>query len=103
MGVFSPFQWLVIISALLSAPLYFIPAIVGRKKRNAVAIFWLNFLLGWTVVGRVGALICALARDPQTEQGTGNEPLQDWVRCAGCERYSPPGSKFSSCGVPIAA
>ena len=49
---------------LLSA--YFLPAIVGRHKRNARAIFALNLLLGWSVLGWIGCLIWALLRDAPT-------------------------------------
>lgn len=38
---------------------YFIPAIVGRKKANFTAIFVLNFFLGWTLLGWVIALVWA--------------------------------------------
>ena len=33
--------------------LYFLPTIIGflRNKRNKMAIFALNFFLGWSVVG----------------------------------------------------
>ena len=43
--------------------LYFLPAILGRKKRQATALLALNFLLGWTVLGWIGALIWALSED----------------------------------------
>jgi hypothetical protein len=98
MGVFSPFHWLFIISVLL----YFVPVIVGRKKRNSRAIFWLNFFLGWTVVGWGGTLIWALMQDPLPAQVIDNNPVQEWVRCSGCGKYSPPGAKFcSTCGAQI--
>jgi hypothetical protein len=45
--------------------LYFLPAIVafGRSKRDAGAILVLNFLLGWTAIGWVIALVWALKQD----------------------------------------
>jgi predicted membrane protein len=43
---------------------YFLPSIIGRKKRNAAAIFFLNFTLGWTLVGWIIAMTWALTRDP---------------------------------------
>ena len=99
MWIFSPFHWAVI---LIPALLYFVPAIVGRKKRSARAIFWLNFFLGWTVVGWVGTLIWALTKDPLPTQVNENHPVQEWVRCPSCGRYSPPDAKFcSTCGVQI--
>jgi hypothetical protein len=38
------------------AALYFLPSIIGLRKRNAGAIFVLNLLLGWTVIGWVVSL-----------------------------------------------
>lgn len=38
---------------------YMLPTIVGRKHRNANAIFLLNLLLGWTAIGWIVALIWA--------------------------------------------
>ena len=48
---------------VVSLPLYFLPAIIGRRKRNARALLALNLLLGWTFLGWVGALIWALLRE----------------------------------------
>jgi hypothetical protein len=44
---------------------YFLPTIIAivRKKSSAGAIFVLNLLLGWTLLGWVGALIWALSAD----------------------------------------
>lgn len=43
--------------------IYFIPAIIGAQKKNAGAIFVLNLLLGWTLIGWVGALVWACTKD----------------------------------------
>jgi Superinfection immunity protein len=102
MGEFSPFHWLVVI-AILVLP-YFIPAFVGRNKRNAKAIFWLNFFLGWTFVGWIAVLIWALTNDPVPTQVIVNQPAQSSVLCASCGKYSVPGTKFCSmCGAQIVA
>lgn len=45
--------------------IYFLPSLLARKKRNAVAIFALNLLLGWTFVGWVAALVWALVREKE--------------------------------------
>ena len=45
---------------LVGLLIYFLPTIVGRRKRNAGAIFVLNLLLGWTLIGWVVALVWAL-------------------------------------------
>jgi Superinfection immunity protein len=45
--------------------LYFLPSIIAlaRSKRNLLAIFLLNFFLGWTAVGWVVALVWAVTAD----------------------------------------
>lgn len=43
--------------------IYFLPAIIGFRKRNGFAIFVLNLFLGWTLLGWVMALIWACLRD----------------------------------------
>ena len=44
---------------------YFLPSIIAaaRSKRDLVSIFVLNFLLGWTAIGWVIALVWALKAD----------------------------------------
>jgi hypothetical protein len=46
-----------------SIPLYFVPTVVGWGKKNCVAIFILNAVLGWTFLGWLGALIWAASKD----------------------------------------
>jgi hypothetical protein len=45
--------------------LYFLPSILAlaRNKRDTISIFVLNFLLGWTAIGWVVALVWALKVD----------------------------------------
>jgi hypothetical protein len=45
--------------------LYFLPAIIGWRKENSIAISALNLFLGWTVIGWVIALVWALKEDPR--------------------------------------
>jgi len=54
--------FVIVLSVVL--PVYFLPSILGRKKRNAGTIFLINLLAGWSAVGWVIALILAL----RTEQ-----------------------------------
>jgi len=54
-------SFLFVIVAILG--FYFLPTIVGRKKKNATAIFVLNFFLGWTFIGWLIALIWATTKD----------------------------------------
>ncbi|HTZ32802.1 MAG TPA: superinfection immunity protein [Methylomirabilota bacterium] len=51
---------------VLGILLYFLPAIIGRHKRDAAGIFLVNLLLGWTVIGWIIALIwaCTSENDP---------------------------------------
>lgn len=50
---------------LIGGFIYFIPTIVAvvEKRRNFVAIFVLNFFLGWTFLGWVIALVWACVHD----------------------------------------
>jgi len=52
-----------IILILLAVTIYFLPTIIGYKKKNATAIFLLNLLLGWTFIGWVIALVWATTKD----------------------------------------
>jgi hypothetical protein len=51
------------VSLLILAVLYFLPAIVGRNKSDATGIFLLNLFLGWTLIGWVAAFIWAISSD----------------------------------------
>jgi hypothetical protein len=45
--------------------LYFLPTIVAAfGHHNAVAIFLLNALLGWTIIGWIAALIWSCTASP---------------------------------------
>jgi hypothetical protein len=50
--------------------LYFIPSIVARDKENFVAIFVLNFFLGWTFWGWVAALVWACLKEKRVQSST---------------------------------
>jgi hypothetical protein len=85
--------------------LYFAPAIVGRNKANASAIFWLNFLAGWTFVGWIVALVWALtvekdqARDPLSAAA---ELARSPLLCRACGKYSSFDSRFCrGCGQAL--
>jgi hypothetical protein len=93
--------------------LYFLPSIIGRSKQNSTAIFALNLLLGWTLVGWVVALVWALAHEKTDVPESGpppriilNEDLGGAAPaafCSSCGKYSPAGARFcGSCGQPIA-
>jgi hypothetical protein len=50
---------------VFSLCLYFIPSFIATltKKKNALAIFFLNLLLGWTGIGWIGAFIWSVVKD----------------------------------------
>jgi hypothetical protein len=45
--------------------MYFLPSIIAlaRSKRDLLAIFLLNFFLGWSVIGWVVALVWSIKAD----------------------------------------
>jgi len=49
----------------MSTVIYFLPSIVAlaRSKRDLLAIFLLNFFLGWSVIGWIVALVWAAKSD----------------------------------------
>ena len=51
--------------ALIAA--YFAPTLIAgiNRRRNATAIFALNLLLGWSLIGWIVAFVWALVRDPE--------------------------------------
>jgi len=56
-----------VLLVILAIP-YFVPSIIAfvRHHHNQWAIFALNLLLGWTVLGWIGAFVWSLTR-PQPE------------------------------------
>ena len=63
MEVISYLIWLSVLGAL-----YFLPSIVGRKKKDFAAIFVVNLFLGWTLVGWVVALAWGIKHDFHEEK-----------------------------------
>jgi|ERR1035437_1428788 hypothetical protein len=59
-----------VVALLIGVTIYFIPAMVGQHKHHAGAIFVLNLLLGWTIIGWVGALIWAMTAETADSRQT---------------------------------
>jgi len=59
MGGHSDF--VVVVVFFISLALYFLPAVIASSKRHprSVAIFILNLLAGWTLVGWIASLVWA--------------------------------------------
>ena len=85
------------ISFLLLTALYFLPAILGRDKRDALGIFLVNFFLGWTLIGWVVAFLWAISADrpaPVVYAAVGGGRF-----CSHCGTAAVPVVRYcSSCG-----
>lgn|ERR1035441_4510948 len=60
------FHWDALLFSLvgiLQGPFYLLPSIIGLRKRNALAIFLLNLLTGWTGIGWIAALIWSVMKE----------------------------------------
>jgi Superinfection immunity protein/zinc-ribbon domain len=84
-----------------SVLLYFLPAIIGRHKRDATGIFLVNLLFGWTVIGWIIALIWACASDDYRQ--VRYVPVAAPARyCSQCGSPAYPGAQFcTACGRTV--
>ena len=48
---------------LILMVIYLLPTFIGMGKKNILAIFMMNLLLGWTVIFWIFALIWACMKD----------------------------------------
>jgi hypothetical protein len=79
----------------LSALLYFLPTIIGRHKADVMGIFFVNFLLGWTVIGWFVALIWACSAERYVPVRF--VPVTSGRFCSQCGALSTSGAHF--CGM----
>ena len=91
---------------IIGACFYFLPTIIGFRKRNAGAIFVLNLLLGWTIVGWIVALVWALTQDVEPRTilipAVAVPTARAWT-CTACRATVVAGDAFCpSCGTRIA-
>jgi hypothetical protein len=58
------FDFLPVVLCLLGLAMYFVPTIIAitRHHINALAIFIVNFLTGWTAIGWIVALVWSVKR-----------------------------------------
>ena len=69
-----------IIFIAVAIPIYFFPAIIAwfRQHERLAAIFLLNALLGWTVVGWIATLLWALSGPGAAESSSAKTFKSDW-------------------------
>ena len=81
--------------------LYFLPAIIGRDKRDAAGIFLLNLLLGWTFIGWLVALVWACSAEPAHFVRLVPVPVGGRF-CSQCGSFAYHGAHFcASCGRTV--
>jgi hypothetical protein len=103
----------VLIVVALGLAAYFLPSIVAtaRKHRNTTAIFFLNLLLGWSVIGWVGALVWALTNPYSatvivnpTQQQPQSAPRETRYPCPFCAELIVSAAKVCRfCGKELPA
>ena len=81
--------FMMIVFLAVAVAVYFIPNFVAtaRKHQNANAIFVVNLLLGWTIIGWVVALVWALTTVKPQEAATEKAPeinIEDTKKCPFC-------------------
>jgi hypothetical protein len=80
--------------------LYFLPAIIGRHKADAMGIFIVNLLFGWTVIGWIIALIWACAAESYVPVRV--VPVSAGRFCSQCGSLAPYGAHYcGACGSTV--
>jgi len=88
------------LSLIFLVLLYFLPTIIARDKHDVMAIFLVNLLFGWTVIGWFIALIWACAAERYVPIRAA--PVSSGRFCSQCGTLSPYGAHFcSACGRAV--
>ncbi|EIC85485.1 superinfection immunity protein [Serratia sp. M24T3] len=68
-------QMLIPVAVILACAGYFLPFLIAdhKKHKNLPAIFGLNLVLGWTVIGWIAALFWAVSYNPQPSPACSEE------------------------------
>ena len=83
-------QMMLAVYFVLGLALYFLPSVVGDRKRNRWAIFTLNLLLGWTILGWIGALVWALCAEPSVKPVLSHSTNAAMIQNAFCGHCGSP-------------
>jgi Na+/H+-dicarboxylate symporter len=90
-----------VLTLLFFTLLYFLPAIIGRDKRDSTGIFLLNLFLGWTAIGWIIALIWACTAEPCARVHLIPAPATARF-CCQCGSLTYPGAHFcTACGRTV--
>lgn len=85
---------------IFSILLYFLPTIIARDKTDVMAIFIINLLFGWTIIGWFISLIWACSAERYIPVGT--VPVSSGRFCSQCGTLSPYGAHFcAACGRAV--
>lgn len=85
---------------ILAIAMYFLPSIIGHDKADAMGIFIVNLLFGWTVIGWFIALIWACAAERYIPVRA--VPVSSGRFCSRCGALSPYGAHFcAACGRAV--
>ena len=89
----------ILILSLFGLALYFLPTIIAQQKghRSLGGIFALNLLLGWSLLGWIGALVWALS-NPQPVVYVQNAP--SYLPPQGYEQGSPQQPSYPQQAYP---
>ena len=70
--------WIIFVLVIVtpSLILYMLPYILSRGKSFSGSVFWFNFLLGWTFIGWIIALVWAVSEDKNDPQ-LKNKPISE--------------------------
>ena len=81
--------------------LYFLPAFIGRDKKDATGILLVNLFLGWTGIGWIIALVWAIAGEPAPRVHL--VPVMAAGRfCCQCGAAAWPGAHYcTGCGRTV--
>jgi hypothetical protein len=81
--------------------LYFLPAIIGRDKRDSTGILLFNLFLGWTGIGWIIALIWAISAERRSQIQLIPVPVASRY-CCRCGSVALPGAHFcTACGCTV--
>jgi hypothetical protein len=89
------------LAGFLGLLLYFLPALIARDRKNpnTTAIFALNLLLGWSVIGWVVAIVWAFSGENRRLTGNVSKKVYTCPYCD--EEIRPTAIKCKHCGSEI--